>query len=150
MSDALQRATLPDGRLRLTAGSGSFTYERLRPGVLLVTVAGSDMGQFGTASLDEVRLEMLRQRPVELFVDAEAAQLVSVAVSKEWTQFFSLNREHLSRVSVLVGSRAIELTVAIAQHLSQTGNLIQIYTARDLFAARLQAARPAAPASPSS
>jgi hypothetical protein len=143
MTTSLQRETLPDGRLRLAAGNGSFTYERVRPGVLLVSVAGSDMGQFGTASLDEVRLEMLRQRPVELFVDAAAAQLVSVPVSKEWTQFFSLNREHLSRVSVLVGSRAIELTVAIAQHLSQTGNLIQIYTDRELFAARLQAAREA-------
>jgi hypothetical protein len=146
MTASLQRETLPDGQLRLAAGNGSFTYERVRPGVLLVSVSGSDMGQFGTASLDEVRLEMLRQRPVELFVDAAAAQLVSVPVSKEWTQFFSLNREHLSRVSVLVGSRAIELTVAIAQHLSQTGNLIQIYTDRELFAARLQAAREARPA----
>jgi hypothetical protein len=56
-------------------------------------------------------------------------------------QFFSLNREQLKRVSVLVGSKAIELTVAIAQHLSQTGNLIQIYTDAGLFAARVQAAR---------
>jgi hypothetical protein len=131
---AIQRETLPDGRLQLAAGKGSFTYE------LLITVAGTDMGQFGTASLDEVRLEMLRQRPVELFVDAEAAQLVSVEVSREWTRFFTLNREHLARVSVLVGSKAIELTVAIAQHLSQTGNLIQIYTDRELFAARMQGA----------
>jgi hypothetical protein len=84
---------------------------------------------------------MLRHRPVELYVDAQGAVAVNVAVSKEWTQFFSLNREHLSRVSVLAGSRAIELTVAIAQHLSQTGNLIQIYTDRELFDARVRAAR---------
>jgi hypothetical protein len=138
---ALQRQTLPDGRLQLKAGQGEFVFERLRPGVLLVTASGMDMGQFGTATLDEIRLEMLRQRPVELFVDAEAAQVISVEVSREWTQFFSLNREQLRRVSVLVGSKAIELTVAIAQHLSQTGNLIQIYTDRELFAARVQAAR---------
>jgi hypothetical protein len=138
---ALQRQTLPDGRVQMSAGKGEFVFERLRPGVLLVTVSGMDMGQFGTATLDEIRLEMLRQRPVELFVDAEAAQVISVEVSREWTQFFSLNREQLRRVSVLVGSKAIELTVAIAQHLSQTGNLIQIYTDRELFAARVQAAR---------
>jgi hypothetical protein len=72
-----------------------------------------------------------------LFVDAEAAVAAMVEVSKEWTHFFSTNREKLKRVSVLVGSRTIELTVAIAQHLSQTGNLIQIYTDRALFEERL-------------
>jgi hypothetical protein len=137
----LQRTVLADGRVRMTAGKAEFVFERLRPGVMLVTVSGTDKGQFGTATLDEIRLEMLRQRPVELFVDAEAAVAVSVEVSREWTQFFSLNREHLKRVSVLAGSKAIELTIAIAQHLSQTGNLIQIYSDRDLFHARVLAAR---------
>jgi hypothetical protein len=138
---AFQRQALPDGRLQMSAGKGEFVFERLRPGALLVTIAGQDLGQFGTATLDEIRLELLRHRPLELFVDAAAAQVVSVDVSRAWTQFFSLNREQLKRVSVLVGSKAIELTVAIAQHLSQTGNLIQIYTDAELFVARLQAAR---------
>jgi hypothetical protein len=137
----IQRKVLADGRVEMTSGKAGFTFERLKPGVLLVTISGIDKGQFGTATLDEIRLEMLRQRPVELFVDAEAAVAVSVEVSREWTQFFSLNREHLKRVSVLVGSKAIELTIAIAQHLSQTGNLIQIYSDHDLFHARVQAAR---------
>lgn len=137
----IQRTTLADGRVRMVAAKAEFIFERLRPGVMLVTVSGIDKGQFGTATLDEIRLEMLRQRPVELFVDAEAAVAISVDVSREWTQFFSLNREHLKRVSVLAGSKAIELTIAIAQHLSQTGNLIQIYSDRDLFHARVQVAR---------
>jgi hypothetical protein len=137
----IQRKVLADGRVQMTEGKAEFVFERLKPGVMLVTVTGIDKGQFGTATLDEIRLEMLRQRPVELFVDAEAAVAISVEVSREWTQFFSLNREHLKRVSVLVGSKAIELTVAIAQHLSQTGNLIQIYSDHDLFHARVQAAR---------
>ena len=143
MSPAIERTTLPDGRWQLAADKAAFVYERLRPGVLLMTISGFDNGQFGTASLDEIRLEMLRQRPVELFVDAQQAIAVSVSVSKEWTQFFALNREQLTRVSVLVGSKAIELTVAIAQHLSQTGNLIQIYSDVELFRARAEAARSA-------
>jgi hypothetical protein len=140
-----RRQTHPDGRWELAAGNASFLYERLRPGTLLITVSGNDMGQFGTQALDEIRLEMLRHRPVELFVDAQGAGVISVQVSREWTQFFALNREQLLRVSVLVGSRAIELTVAIAQHLSQTGNLIQIYSDRELFDARVAAARRAQP-----
>jgi hypothetical protein len=63
----LQRTTLADGRVRMAAGKAEFVFQRLRPGVMLVTVSGIDKGQFGTATLDEIRLEMLRQRPVELF-----------------------------------------------------------------------------------
>jgi hypothetical protein len=138
----IERTTLADGRLQLAAGGCTFVYERIRNGAMLVTITGIDKGQFGTASLDEIRLEMLRHRPVELFVDASAAIAVSIDVSKDWTHFFSLNREHLKRVSVLVGSKALELTVAISQHLSQTGNLIQIYTDAELFQARVDAVRP--------
>lgn len=132
--------------MKLSAGAGTFTYSRPRPGVMLVTIAGIDSGQFGTTTLDEIRIELLRHRPLELFIDAVAAVAVTVEVSKEWTQFFALNRDALRRVSVLTGSRAIELTIAIAQHLSRTGNLMQLYTDRELFDARLASARePARP-----
>ena len=56
----LQRTILADGRVQMTAGKAEFTFERLKPGVMLVTILGVDKGQFGTATLDEIRLEMLR------------------------------------------------------------------------------------------
>jgi hypothetical protein len=129
-----------DGQLRLSAGGCTFTFRRLRPAVLLVTINGNDKGQFGTATLDEIRLEILRGKPLELFVDARDATGVAVSVSEDWTRFFTQNRENLSRVSVLVGSRIMNLTIAIAQHLSRTGNLIQIYSDPATFDARVAAA----------
>lgn len=111
MPAQVTKQLLPDGRIQLCAGSG----------------------EFGSAALDEIRMEVLRHAPLELLVDAEQAVLVSTAVSQEWTRFFSGSRQQLRRVSVLTGSRLINLTVAIAQHLSQTGNLIQIYSDRQLF-----------------
>ncbi len=137
----ITRELSADGELRLAAGGCSFAYRRLRPGKLLVTIEGNDKGHFGTASLDEIRLEILRGKPLELFVDARAATGAAVSVSNEWTQFFAQNRENLSRVSVLVGSKVMNLTVAIAQHLSRTGNLIQIYSDPETFDAQLAAAR---------
>lgn len=131
------REPLPDGSVRLSSSRCTFTYRRLRPGALLVTICGIDEGQFGPMTLDEVRVHLLDHRPLELFVDAEAAVAVMVEASREWTHFFSANRDKLKRVSVLAGSRAVELTVAIAQHLSQTGSLIQIYTDRALFEERM-------------
>ena len=134
------RETLRDGQVRLSDPECTFVFRLLKPGALLVTITGQDAGQFGTSTLDEIRLELMRQRPLELFVDAREAFGAAVSVSDEWTRFFSLNREHLKRVSVLVGSKLVYLTVAIAQHLSRTGNLIQICSDPETFDARVASA----------
>jgi len=137
MGDGVSREELSNGDIRLFDSACSFTFRRIGPGALLVTIAGHDSGQFGTRTLDEIRLELLRNRPLELFVDAREAIGAAVSVSDEWTRFFTLNREHLKRVCVLVGSKVVYLTVAIAQHLSRTGHLIQIYSDPELFEARV-------------
>jgi hypothetical protein len=134
------REMQPDGRVKLSAGDCSFVFARVRPGVLLVTISGYDTGQFGTSTLDEIRTEIQRDGPLELFVDTREAFGAAVSVSDEWTRFFTANRERLKRVSVLVGSKAVYVTVAIAQHLSRTGSLIQIYSDPELFESRVAAA----------
>jgi hypothetical protein len=135
------RITHPDGLVELASEAGSFTFRRLRSGALLVTIAGQDKGQFGQAVLDEIRMEILRSQPLELLVDAERATLVSTEVSQAWTQFFSNCRAQLKRVYVLTGSRFINLSVSIAQHLSQTGNLITVTSDRAVFDAAVERAR---------
>lgn len=140
MQSVAKTTVLETGEVNLTAGSCTFAYRRLRPGALLVSITGHDTGQFGTSTLDEIRLELLRHRPLELFIDAREALGPAVSVSSEWTRFFALNRDQLRRVSVLVGSKVVELTIAIAQHLSRTGNLIQIYSDAETFEALVRAA----------
>ena len=132
----VQREAASDGSVKLSAGRCTFTFTRPAHGVLDVRIEGTDKGQFGTAALDEIALALVRERPIELFVDASQASMPTVAVSKEWTRFFKLNRKDLKRVSVLVSSKSVELTIAIAKHLSETGNLIQIYSDPALFEAR--------------
>lgn len=133
----VKREMLADGSLKLSAGACSFVYKRPRPGALLVTITGDDDGQFGTTTLDEIVVAIQRERQVELFVDARDATGAAVSVSDDWTRFFSANRASLTRVHVLVSSKVLYLTIAIAQHLSRTGNLIQIYSDPELFEARL-------------
>src|SRR6185503_317988 len=136
MSTPLSRELTLEGAVLLRAGGATFHFRRLRPGALEVRIEGVDSGQFGSATLDEIALALVRERPLELFVDASAASMPAVSVSREWTRFFSLNQKDLKRVSVLVSSKSVELTIAIAQHLSQTGKLIQIYSDAELFEAR--------------
>jgi hypothetical protein len=134
----IKREILPGGDIRLSSGNCSFIYQRPRPRVLLVIISGHDAGQFGTSTLDEIQVAINREGRLELFVDARAAVGAASSVSDEWTRFFDVNREKLSRVHVLVGSsKVIQLTVAIAQHLSRTGNLIRIYSDAASFDAKL-------------
>jgi hypothetical protein len=132
----LQREIAPDGSIVLRDGRGSFTFTRHAHGVLEVRIEGADNGQFGTAPLDEIAMALLRERPLELFVDASRTSMPAVSVSKEWTRFFTLNQKDLRRVHVLVASRPVALTVSIAQHLSRTGKLIQIHSDAAAFQAR--------------
>lgn len=136
MPDVFKREIGPGGRVTLSDARCAFTYERPRPGVLEIRIAGTDAGQFGTATLDEVSLALRRERPIELFVDAAEASMPAVAVSQDWTRFIALNQKDLKRVSVLVSSKSVALTMAIAQHLSNTGKLMQIYSDRELYESR--------------
>ena len=126
---SLQRDVLPDGTVRLSSERCAFRYRQLRPGVLLVTIEGYDHGQFGPATVDEVAAEFARtSEPLRLLIDTRLASGPTTAVMETWTAWLAANRSRLARVVVLVApeSKLLHLTVSIAQHLSRTGDLLQI------------------------
>ena len=127
------REVLSDATLRLSANGCSFTFEHPRSGVMHVTVAGEDAGQFGTRTLDEVRAAIARDGRVELFIDAHDASATASCVTEAWKQFLTRHRADLARVHVLVGSKFMYLNVAITQHLAGATNLLRIYTDREEF-----------------
>lgn len=139
-SGAFAREVLADGSVRMTLGDAAFTFARPRAGVLVVTIKGYDKGQFGVAPLDEIASVLRTSAPVQLFIDARDTVGATVRVSEDWTRFILLHREALTRVHVLAGSKAVELTVAIARHLSRTDKLIQLYSDPTIFEAQLAAA----------
>lgn len=112
----------------------TITVRRLRPGAMLVRIRGYDRGLLGMAPLDEVAQEVGRCPPVALFVDAAEAEGATWAVSQQWTRWFQDHRERLSRVAILVRSKFVRQTVAVARELSRTGRLIEIYDDADRFA----------------
>jgi hypothetical protein len=147
----MQRVQEAPNRVVLSAEDCSFDLIRETPRVVRVVVHGVDKGQFGTAVLSELMLYIQQAAgELELFIETDDGVSVTVDVSNEWTRFFAAQRPHLKRVSVLAGSRLMHLTVAIAQHRSETGNLIQIYSDRQLFEDMFQRAlletRPKGPA----
>jgi hypothetical protein len=140
MTQPFARDVLPDGSVRIAAGETNFVFTRPRAGVLLVRIAGYDKGQLGTAPLDELDSVLRVAAPLELFIDASNAVGATVRVSEDWTRFLARHRAELTYVHVLAGSKAVELMVAIARHLSRTDKLIQLYSDPASFEAQLAAA----------
>lgn len=140
MTPTTNREVLPDGSVRITSGDSAFEFARPNPGVFVVKITGYDKGQFGTAPLDEIASVLRIAAPLELFVDARDGVGATVRVSEDWTTFISRHTADLMHVHVLAGSKMVELTVAIASHLSRTEKLIQIYSDPKIFDAQLEAA----------
>jgi hypothetical protein len=118
-----------------------FVFERPAAGVLVVTIRGFDKGELGDAPLMEISSGFGLGGPLELFIDASQASGAVPQVSDAWTRFFAERRHDLKSVHVLVGSKVVQLTVAIAQHLSRTGSLVQLYSDPEIFADRLRLAQ---------
>jgi hypothetical protein len=125
----------------LSAVGCTFTFERPAAGVIVVTIRGFDKGELGDAPLKEISSDIGLAGPLELFVDASQASGAAKEVSDAWTRFFAERQRDLKRVHVLVGSKVVQLTIAIAQHLSRTGSLVQLYSDPEIFADRLRLAR---------
>jgi signal transduction histidine kinase/CheY-like chemotaxis protein len=136
----VNRRVLPEERVELSAGNADLVFERLSPQAILATLSGIDAGQFGTAAFEEIRSQIHGRPPVRLFVDARDFA-GSPQVSKDWVHFFYSSRHLLESVTVLAGSRALELIVAIEQNRPHNDDLIRIYAGGEPFDAAVAAAR---------
>jgi hypothetical protein len=137
----VSRRVRPEERVELSAGNADLVFERLGPGAILATLSGIDAGQFGTAAFEEIRSQMHGRPPVRLFVDARDFA-GSAQVSKDWVHFFYSSRHLLKSVTVLAGSRALELIIAIEQNRPRNDDLIQICAGAEAFEAAVAARKP--------
>jgi hypothetical protein len=128
-----ERVVEPDGTVRLKTGRCEIAIQRVRPRVVKLRIDGYDTGDFGNAPFDEMRSELQNFKEVELFVDLSSAFGARTPVREQWTEWFRANQDVLRRVHILVGSRFIEMAVALAKLFSRTGEMIQIYSSPQVF-----------------
>ncbi len=135
-ADRITREIARDGSVVLGDARCRFVFRALRAGVFEIQLFGIDHGQFGTATFDELAVALLRERSLELYLDASQGSIPSVNVSRAWTRFFENHRKSLKRVRILASSKSVALTMGIIRHLSNTGDLLQIYSDRELYETR--------------
>ena len=138
----MKREQLEENVVRIEGERCAFTYRRLRPGVVLIQITGHDKGELGFASVDELREDISRFAPIELFFDTVDVLGATVNVSEMWTEWFSAHRSALKSVSILVRSRYVHLTIEVAKLFSRTGELIRIYLDPERFEEAIARAAP--------
>jgi hypothetical protein len=103
-----------------------------RPGIVLVVITGTDIGEHGEAPFLELTKEV-QPGPVELFVDARHAQGVTLDVSGRWARWLSSQRDCLRSVHMLTGSRFVQLTATFVRDFASLGDRMRIHTSPDAF-----------------
>jgi hypothetical protein len=115
-----------------TAKHSTVTIQRPAPGVVVIVVTGTDVGEHGAGPFKALAND-LAEGQFELFVDARASRGVTVDVSAEWAVWLSGKRASLHGVTMLTGSRFVQLSVNFVQRFAELGDLMRVYTESAAF-----------------
>jgi hypothetical protein len=118
--------------LRFVSLDCTMTIDELAPGVVLMVIEGIDIGQLGDAPF-RTMAQLLADRRVELFIDARHARGPSMDVSGDWAVWLGRHRDALRHVSMLTGSRFVQLTADFVRRFAELGDIMRIYTEPSAF-----------------
>lgn len=70
---------------------------------------------------------------VHLFIDARDVRGASINVSGEWAQWLRAQKANLRTISMLTGSRYVEITAHFVRRFSELEGVMRIYTEPVIF-----------------
>ena len=110
----------------------SMTIQRASAAVVVVTIAGRDVGELGDAPFKELDRQ-LAQGAFALFIDARRTQGASVDVSNLWARWLRAHRDELTRIHMLTGSPFVQMTADFVRRFAELGDAMLIYTEGRVF-----------------
>lgn len=116
----------------------SLIIERPGAGIAVLRLSGSDTGEFGEAPMQELAKDFARANPLELFIDARSVKGASTDVSSEWAQWLGKHRWRFQHISMLTGTRFIQMTANFVRRFAELGDVMKIYTDPVAFDAALE------------
>jgi len=121
----------PSSSVRLEAIHCTFDIERPAPRVVVLRIEGFDVGELADAPFrilaDDIAEDRADPRPIELFIDARATRAATVAVSAGWATWLKRHKRHFRHVSMLTGSRFIQVTASFVRRFSDLEQM-RLYT----------------------
>jgi hypothetical protein len=118
----------------------AFAIAQPRPDVVVLRISGTDVGELGDAPMRGLDDVLAGAPPVQFFIDARETRGASIAVSGEWALWLSARKQRFSRISMLVGSRFVEVTADFVRRFAALEGVMRIYTEDAAFDADLNEA----------
>ena len=109
------------------APHSTLRLRRPAPGLVVLVISGTDIGEHGGGPFEELAQE-LERGPFTLFVDAKDSRGVTIEVSSEWCRWLGRHRSSLHGVHMLTGSPFVHITASFVRNFAELGDLMRIYT----------------------
>ena len=118
---------------QIEGSSCRVTIDRLNERLILVRIAGHDIGEFGDAPMRCVDALVPEGHRAELYVDAREARGVAIDVSGAWAHWMDRRRDRLAAVHMLTASRFVGLSAEFARRFAGLEDYMRLYTDTTAF-----------------
>src|SRR6476646_10552189 len=115
----------------------TLTIQQFPSEVVILKISGTDIGEFGNAPMVELKQCLTGLDPIRLFIDARDVRGASIDVSSEWAGWLLTHKSHLRDISMLTGSRFVEVTADFVRRFADLQGIMKIYTEPAAFDAAL-------------
>jgi len=106
---------------------------RLLHHVILLKISGTDIGEFATAPMKALDDLIQSSGRIHLFIDARDVLGASIEVSGGWAAWLSARKDMLATVTMLTGSRFIQVTAEFVRRFASLEGVIRICTEWSVF-----------------
>jgi hypothetical protein len=114
--------------------------EQFGGGVIVMRISGSDVGEFGDAPMLALNGWLAELDQVESFVDARDVRGASIEVSGDWAQWLARHKAQLRTVTVVTGSRFVQITAEFVRRFAELEGIMRICTEPTVFESALSQA----------
>jgi 2-polyprenyl-3-methyl-5-hydroxy-6-metoxy-1,4-benzoquinol methylase len=126
--------------VKLEGLHSSVAIRRPAPRVVLLQVAGTDVGELEDRPMVELGKDLQAEGALQLFVDARGARGPSIDVSGRWAAWLGANRDRFEHVTMLVESALVRVTAGIVRDFSGLGDRMRVFTDAAAFDDALRSA----------
>lgn len=106
----------------------TISISRPRFGLVVISLSGRDVGEHGDAPFRALEALIAEHAETELFIDARGGKGAALDVSGAWASWLRQHRARFAHVSMLTGSRFIQLSAELVQRFSGLGESMRLYT----------------------
>lgn len=128
---------IDDSATRFEGIHCTMEIERPARDLVVVTITGVDVGEFADVPLAELDNDVANDTPIELFIDSRNSKGASIGVSNDWALWLRKRKDRLTRITMLTGSRFIQLTADFVRRFADLEDIMRLTTDEQAFDAAL-------------